>query len=85
MTQTLKENISAQELPFAPKPQTHHKGEFYNISPGQLKSNAPKLFYSHPNGKIWVGDESSVNKSMTSRNVLFFIDERKVEGEGLLL
>lgn len=32
------------------------RGTVAEIDPGVLNSNAPTLFYSHPNGEIWVGD-----------------------------
>ena len=55
MTQTLKkEDVLNQELPFISESQ--NKGQFHHTSSIQLKSKAPKLFYSHPNGEIWVGD-----------------------------
>lgn len=54
MTQLQKKDIISPELPLMPKHQ--NKGNFCHISPGQLKSNTPKLYYSHPNGEIWTGD-----------------------------
>jgi DNA modification methylase len=70
MTQAL---IANQELPLMPQRKT--KGPFNQISPGQLKSNTPKLYYSHPNGEIWVGDAIKwLRKLETSSVDLVFAD-----------
>lgn len=69
MIQTLKESIVAQELPFTP--QETHIGKFYQINPGKT----PKLFYSHPNGEIWVGDAINWLKKLETGSIdLIFAD-----------
>ncbi|MCK6625224.1 MAG: site-specific DNA-methyltransferase [Anaerolineae bacterium] len=32
------------------------KGKFYELDPQTISPDVPRLFYSHPNGEIWVGD-----------------------------
>ncbi len=32
------------------------KGTYHEVTKGKLHAEAPQLFYSHPNGEIWVGD-----------------------------
>jgi site-specific DNA-methyltransferase (adenine-specific) len=75
MSQTLKKRTSTQEPLFMLEPQTHFKGQFHHIPPHQLKSKTPRLFYSHPNGEIWIGDAVSWLKTLETASVdLIFAD-----------
>lgn len=51
------------------------KGSYAQIDPTQLNPEAPVLFYSHPNGEIWVGDAIAWLRSLKSESVdLIFAD-----------
>ncbi len=51
------------------------KGSYSQIDPAKLNIEVPVLFYSHPNGEIWVGDAISWLRSLPSESVgLVFAD-----------
>ncbi len=51
------------------------KGTYSPIEPNQLKSEVPRLFYSHPRGELWIGDAISWLHSLESGSVdLIFAD-----------
>ncbi|RLC76678.1 MAG: site-specific DNA-methyltransferase [Chloroflexi bacterium] len=51
------------------------RGNFAEIDLDTMNPNAPELFYSHPNGKIWVGDAIVWLRSLESESVdLVFAD-----------
>lgn len=55
--------------------QTVLKGSFAQIDPMQFKPEVPTLFYSHPNGEIWVGDAIAWLRSLPPESVdLIFAD-----------
>lgn len=44
MTQTTKESIRNQELPFMSELQQKHLGKYFNISASQMKTKSPNYF-----------------------------------------
>ena len=51
------------------------KGKYAQIEPYDLSVKAPKLFYSHSNGEIWVGDAAEWLTSLADASVdLIFAD-----------
>lgn len=51
------------------------KGTFAKIDPAELTPDASALFYSHPNGEIWIGDAVVWLRSLQSESVdLIFAD-----------
>ncbi len=51
------------------------KGSFTEIDTTQLNPNVPTLFYTHPNGEIWVGDAIAWLHSLEAESVdLIFAD-----------
>lgn len=51
------------------------KGSYSQLDSTKLNSEVPVLFYSHPNGEIWVGDAIDWLRSLPSESVdLFFAD-----------
>lgn len=51
------------------------KGSYIEIDLQKMKPEKPKLFYSHPNGEIWVGDVTIWLQSIESESVdLVFAD-----------
>ncbi|MBM2837455.1 MAG: methylase domain protein [Deltaproteobacteria bacterium] len=51
------------------------KGSHHDLDADQLNPDAPELYYSHPNGEIWVGDSIAWLGSMKSESVdLIFAD-----------
>jgi len=55
--------------------QTVLKGSFAQIDPVQFKPEVPTLFYSYPNGEIWVGDAIAWLRSLPPESVdLIFAD-----------
>jgi site-specific DNA-methyltransferase (adenine-specific) len=51
------------------------KGSFAPITPAQTAPDTPALFYSHPNGEIWVGDALGWLRSLEAESVdLIFAD-----------
>lgn len=68
------EYVRNKELPtFFGQPML--KGSYSELDLSQLKSNKPQLYYSHPNGCIWVGDSFSWLSSLLDESVdLIFAD-----------
>ncbi len=65
----------AQQLPCFSDDHPKAKGTYLQIDPSELDSEKPQLFYSHPNGEIYVGDAASWLRSLTSGSVdLIFAD-----------
>src|SRR5205807_690640 len=56
----------AQQLPCFSDDHPKAKGTYLQIDPSELDSEKPQLFYSHPNGEIYVGDAASWLRSLTS-------------------
>lgn len=55
--------------------QQEHRGKYFTISASQQKTKRPKLFYSHPNGEIWLGDAISWLKKLETASIdLVFAD-----------
>jgi site-specific DNA-methyltransferase (adenine-specific) len=51
------------------------KGSYAQIDPAKSNPEVPVLFYSHPNGEIWVGDAIAWLRSLPSESVdLVFAD-----------
>jgi len=51
------------------------RGQFTEIDPEAINPDTPTLFYSHPNGEIWVGDAIAWLRSLESESVdLVFAD-----------
>lgn len=51
------------------------KGSFSEIDPSRLDAKIPSLFYSNPNGELWVGDTIQWMQSLNSDTVdLIFAD-----------
>ena len=51
------------------------KGEFIQIDPDKIAQNVPIVFYSHPNGTIWIGDAIAWLRSLETESVdLIFAD-----------
>lgn len=51
------------------------KGSYTQIDPTQLNPKVPVLFYSHPDGEIWVGDAIVWLRSLPSESIdLIFAD-----------
>lgn len=51
------------------------KGSYAQIEPGQLDIKSPTLFYSHPNGELFIGDAAAWLHSLESESVdLVFAD-----------
>jgi site-specific DNA-methyltransferase (adenine-specific) len=51
------------------------RGEFAEIDPETVNPDTPTLFYSHPNGEIWVGDATAWLRSLKHESVdLVFAD-----------
>jgi len=51
------------------------KGSYVQIDRKKLKPEVPVLFYSHPNGEIWIGDAIAWLRSLPSESVnLVFAD-----------
>ena len=51
------------------------RGSFTELDSESIDPNIPELFYSHPNGKIWVGDAIAWLRSLESESVdLIFAD-----------
>jgi len=51
------------------------KGQYNPVDPTQLDPQTPVLFYSHPNGEIWVGDATAWLASLPAESVdLIFAD-----------
>lgn len=51
------------------------QGRFEDVDPEELNPDKPQLFYSHPNGKTWVGDAISWLSTLESESVdLAFTD-----------
>jgi site-specific DNA-methyltransferase (adenine-specific) len=51
------------------------KGAYTQLDPGHLNLQAPAVFYTHPNGKIWVGDAVAWLRSLPGESVdLVFAD-----------
>lgn len=51
------------------------QGKFEEINPEELNSDNPQLFYSHPNGKMWVGEAINWLSTLDSESVdLAFAD-----------
>jgi len=51
------------------------KGVYTQLDPGHLDLQAPAVFYTHPNGKIWVGDAIAWLHSLPDESVdLVFAD-----------
>lgn len=73
MTQILKREIVSQQLPLMPE--SAEKGHFSQINPVHIQSKTPKLYYSHPDGEIWVGDAIKWLKKLETDSVdLIFAD-----------
>jgi len=67
--------IHTQKLPGFSQDQPKHRGTYSKLSERQLQSKTPKLFYSHPNGKIWHGDALKWLQTCQSESVdLVFAD-----------
>jgi len=45
------------------------KGKFHELDPQTISPDVPRLFYSHPNGEIWVGDAVAWLSSLPSESV----------------
>jgi site-specific DNA-methyltransferase (adenine-specific) len=45
------------------------RGSFGEVDVSHLDPNAPTLFYSHPNGELWVGDAIAWLRSLESESV----------------
>jgi site-specific DNA-methyltransferase (adenine-specific) len=51
------------------------KGLYAQIDPSQLNPETPVLFYSHPNGEIWIVDATAWLRSLESESIdLIFAD-----------
>ncbi len=51
------------------------RGEYASLDPEQLKPKEPALFYSHPDGEIWIGDAARWLSSLEPESVdLIFAD-----------
>lgn len=51
------------------------KGSYYDVDADLLNPDIPALYYSHPNGEIWVGYSIACLGSMKSESVdLIFAD-----------
>ena len=76
MQQSLDIQIYDQEeLPGIPSVHFPLKGTYYKLSERQLKAKIPKLFYSHSNGEVWLGDSLLWLKGLQSASVdLIFAD-----------
>ena len=65
----------AQQLPCFSEDHLKTKGTYLQIDLSELESEKPQLFYSHPNGEIYVGDAANWLKSLKSGSVdLIFAD-----------
>jgi site-specific DNA-methyltransferase (adenine-specific) len=66
--------VRNKEVPtFFGKPM--HRGSLFNIDTQDSDDKIPQLFYSHPNGDIWVGNAIAWLHSLTSESVdLIFAD-----------
>ncbi|NOG37443.1 MAG: site-specific DNA-methyltransferase [Chloroflexi bacterium] len=52
-----------------------HKGTFLGIDPLHISPDSPELYYTHPNGEIWIGDATIWLSSLESASVdLVFAD-----------
>ncbi|MBE7528835.1 MAG: site-specific DNA-methyltransferase [Ardenticatenaceae bacterium] len=55
--------------------QPMHKGTFLGIDPLHISPDSPELYYTHPNGEIWIGDATIWLSSLESASVdLVFAD-----------
>ena len=76
----IRQNVDIQgydqeELPGIPAILLPHNGTYHKLNERQLKSKKPKLFYSHHNGEIWLGDSLLWLKELQSASVdLIFAD-----------
>src|SRR5437868_11194638 len=51
------------------------RGTYFDLSADQLNADAPTLFFSHPNGEIWIGDAIAWLGSLPDESVdLIFAD-----------
>lgn len=51
------------------------RGSYFQIETNELIPEVPTLFYSHPNGEVWVGDAVEWLKSLESNSIdLIFAD-----------
>jgi site-specific DNA-methyltransferase (adenine-specific) len=51
------------------------KGTYQAIDPAQSETNAPALYYTHPNGEVWLGDAIAWLQTVESESVdLVFAD-----------
>ncbi|MDN5344844.1 MAG: hypothetical protein PWQ18_956 [Clostridia bacterium] len=46
------------------------KGDYTQIDPEELNPEIPVLFYSHPNGEIWVGDAKTSHPTQKPEELL---------------
>jgi site-specific DNA-methyltransferase (adenine-specific) len=51
--------------------QLMHKGSYTQIDPAQLDPKVPVLFYTHPDGEIWVGNAITWLRSLQSESIDF--------------
>ena len=64
-----------EELPGIPSIHFPLEGTYHKLNERQLKAKKPKLFYSHRNGEIWLGDSLLRLKELQTASVdLIFAD-----------